>query len=70
MYGPNRQLVKIGRFPIVSPSNAREKAKTILAEEQLGIRADGEDVFQGGSFINFSPFDIDGIAVLTRLKNH
>ena len=36
-YGADRQRITIGRYPIVSLSAAREKARTILAEKQLGI---------------------------------
>jgi integrase len=38
MHGPIRQLTTIGRFPIISLAAAREKARNVLAEEQLGIR--------------------------------
>jgi len=38
MHGPNRQLTTIGRVGIVSLATAREKARNILAEEQLGVR--------------------------------
>ena len=35
--GKERQYITIGRYPIVSLAQAREKARTILAERQLGI---------------------------------
>jgi integrase len=35
--GTERQRVTIGRYPIVTLAQAREKARTILAERQLGI---------------------------------
>jgi integrase len=35
--GEARQRITIGRYPIVSLAQAREKARTILAERQLGI---------------------------------
>ena len=35
--GTERQRITIGRYPIVSLAQAREKAKRILAERQLGI---------------------------------
>ncbi len=38
MHGPRRELTKIGRFPILSLASARDQARNILAEEQLGIR--------------------------------
>lgn len=38
-YGPNRQRVKLGDVGIVKLSEARAKARTLLAEKQLGIHA-------------------------------
>src|SRR5206468_2026732 len=35
--GRDRQRITIGRYPIVSLAQAREKARNILAERQLGI---------------------------------
>jgi integrase len=35
--GAERQRITIGRYPIVSLAQARERAKTLLAEKQLGI---------------------------------
>jgi hypothetical protein len=35
--GENRRRITIGRYPIVSLTQAREKAKSILAKRQLGI---------------------------------
>jgi site-specific recombinase XerD len=35
--GANRRKITIGRYPIVSLAQAREKAKTILAQRQLGL---------------------------------
>jgi integrase len=35
--GADRRRITIGRYPIVSLAQAREKAKTILAEKQLGL---------------------------------
>ena len=35
--GAERQRITIGRYPIVSLAQARDKARTILAERQLGI---------------------------------
>jgi integrase len=35
-YGPQRQLITIGRYPIVSLADARREAKRILAEMTLG----------------------------------
>jgi integrase len=37
-YGPNRQRVKLGDVGIVKLADARQQAKNILAERQLGIR--------------------------------
>jgi len=37
LIGAERQRITIGRYPIVSLSQAREKARTLLAERQLGI---------------------------------
>jgi integrase len=37
-YGPNRKRVKLGDVGIVKLADARQQAKTILAERQLGIR--------------------------------
>jgi integrase len=36
-YGDDRRRVTIGRYPIVSLAQAREKARTILAQRQLGL---------------------------------
>jgi integrase len=35
--GKERQYITIGRYPVVTLAQAREKARTILAERQLGI---------------------------------
>jgi hypothetical protein len=35
--GTERQRITIGRYPIVTLAQARDKARTILAERQLGI---------------------------------
>src|SRR5690242_9338875 len=35
--GDARRRITIGRYPIVSLTQAREKAKTILAQRQLGL---------------------------------
>jgi integrase len=35
--GPHRRRTTLGRYPIVSLAKAREKARDILAEQQLGI---------------------------------
>ena len=35
-HGANRQLVSIGRYPIITLSEARTQAKRILAEKVLG----------------------------------
>jgi hypothetical protein len=35
--GADRRRITIGRYPIVSLAQAREKAKTILAKRQLGL---------------------------------
>src|SRR5450759_295404 len=35
--GTERRKITIGRYPIVSLSKARDKAKTILAQRQLGL---------------------------------
>ncbi|MGA8707586.1 MAG: Arm DNA-binding domain-containing protein [Steroidobacteraceae bacterium] len=37
LVGPERKRQTIGRYPIVTLAQAREKAHTILAERQLGI---------------------------------
>jgi len=36
VHGPRRERVSLGRYPIISLSQAREKAKVILAERTLG----------------------------------
>jgi integrase len=36
-YGPNRQRLKLGDVGILKLADARQKAKTILAERQLGV---------------------------------
>ena len=36
-YGPNRTRVKLGEAGIVKLADARAKARTILAERQLGV---------------------------------
>ena len=38
VYGHNRQRTTIGRYPIISLSDARVEAKRILAEHTLGKR--------------------------------
>jgi integrase len=41
-YGPNRKRIKLGDVRIIKLGDARTKAKTILAERQLGVhRSDG-----------------------------
>jgi hypothetical protein len=35
-HGPERRLITIGRYPIISLADAREEAKRILAELTLG----------------------------------
>ena len=37
MYGPARRLITIGRYPVITLSQARQKAKAMLAEKTLGI---------------------------------
>jgi len=37
MYGPARRLLTLGRYPIISLAQARQKARAILAEKTLGI---------------------------------
>jgi integrase len=46
-YGANRQRIKLGDVGIVKLAEAREKARTILAERQLGIRqATGNETYE------------------------
>lgn len=35
-HGPDRQLITIGRYPIISLAEARAEAKRVLAERTLG----------------------------------
>lgn len=35
--GPDRQRITIGRYPVISLAQAREKAKTLLAQRHLGV---------------------------------
>jgi hypothetical protein len=37
-YGANRQRIKLGEVGVVKLTDAREQARNILAERQLGIR--------------------------------
>jgi integrase len=46
-YGANRQRIKLGDVGIVKLAEAREKARTILAERQLGMRqASGRETYE------------------------
>lgn len=46
-YGANRQRIKLGDVGIVKLAEAREKARTILAERQLGLRqASGRETYE------------------------
>lgn len=46
-YGANRQRIKLGDVGIVKLAEAREKARTILAERQLGMRqASGKETYE------------------------
>jgi integrase len=44
--GANRQRITIGRYPIISLAQARGRAKTILAEKQLGITHAPSPIFR------------------------
>lgn len=46
MHGADRKLTSIGRVGIVSLAQARQKAKRLLAEQMLGIRAEESATFQ------------------------
>jgi integrase len=46
-YGPNRQRIKLGDVGVVKLAAAREKARDILAERQLGMRqASGNETYE------------------------
>ena len=47
VYGPNRTRVKLGEVGILKLAEARSKARTILAERQLGVyRPQGQETYQ------------------------
>src|SRR4051812_8873258 len=54
MHGPHRELTTIGRVGIVTLVQARDKARNLLAEEQLGIRRTKSPCFEEamGQFVS------------------
>ena len=47
VYGPNRTRVKLGEVGILKLGEARAKARTILAERQLGVyRPKGQETYE------------------------
>jgi len=72
MHGRSRQLTTIGRFPLVSLSQARQRAKEILAERVLGkTRAPSHISFgeAAGKFLDTHDARLSTMAEYRRILN-